>query len=194
LRLWGQAPAQLRALLRVRGPERIYAFDQDAEKARGFATALGAETGLVITTVSDLARAVAESDIVITCTTARRHFISRAMVRPGTFVAAVGADNEDKQELDPALLASSKLVTDLTGQCAVIGDLHHALAAGAMTLDGVYAELGEIAAGLKPARTTEDETFVFDLSGTALQDVAAAVAVYSRAIEGAERTSFSLNA
>jgi alanine dehydrogenase len=190
----GQAPAQLRALLRVRGPERIYAFDQDAEKARGFATALGAETGLVITTVSDLARAVAESDIVITCTTARRHFISRAMVRPGTFVAAVGADNEDKQELDPALLASSKLVTDLTGQCAVIGDLHHALAAGAMTLDGVYAELGEIAAGLKPARTTEDETFVFDLSGTALQDVAAAVAVYSRAIEGAERTSFSLNA
>jgi alanine dehydrogenase len=49
-------------------------------------------------------------------------------VRPGTFVAGVGADNEDKQELDPALLANSKLVTDLTDQCAAIGDLHHALA------------------------------------------------------------------
>jgi alanine dehydrogenase len=104
------------------------------------------------------------------------------MVRPGTFVAGVGADNENKQELDPALLAASKLVTDLTEQCMVIGDLHHALAAGAMTRSDVHAELGEIVAGLKPARASEEETIVFDSSGTALQDVTAAVAVYRRAI------------
>jgi ornithine cyclodeaminase/alanine dehydrogenase-like protein (mu-crystallin family) len=190
----GQGPAQLRALLRVRSPERIYAYDQDAEKAQVFAAALGAETGLPITTVPDIPRAVAESDIVITCTTARSYFVTREMVRPGTFVAGVGADNENKQELDPALLAASKLVTDLTEQCAVIGDLHHALAAGAMSRSGVHAELGEIVAGLKPARTTEEETIVFDSSGTALQDVAAAAAVYSRAVERGERTSFSFNA
>src|SRR5499427_2476742 len=41
----GQAPAQLRALLRVRSPKRIRAYDQDAEKLRAFAAALGAETG-----------------------------------------------------------------------------------------------------------------------------------------------------
>jgi alanine dehydrogenase len=76
----------------------------------------------------------------------------------------------------------------------VIGDLHHALAAGAMTRSSVHAELGEIVAGLKPARTTEEETMVFDSSGTALQDVAAAAAVYSRAVERGERTSFSFNA
>ncbi|HKA79184.1 MAG TPA: DUF1127 domain-containing protein [Xanthobacteraceae bacterium] len=190
----GQAPAQLRALLRVRGLERIYACDQDAEKARAFAAALGTETGLPITTVSDLPRAVAESDIVVTCTTARHYFITREMVRPGTFVAGVGADNENKQELDPALLAASKLVTDLTEQCAVIGDLHHALAAGAMTRSGVHAELGEIVAGLKPARASEEETIVFDSSGTALQDVAAAVAVYRRAIRDSGSPRFSFNA
>jgi len=189
-----QAPAQLRALLAVRRPARIYAYDQDAAKALIFAAALGAETGLPITTVSDLAPAVAESDIVITCTTARRYFLTCAMVRPGTFVAGVGADNEDKQELDPALLAASKLVTDLTEQCAVIGDLHHALAAGAVTRCGVHAELGEIVAGLKPARTTEEEIIVFDSSGTALQDVAAAVAVYRCALEHGERSSFSFHA
>src|SRR5216684_2917940 len=133
----------------------ICGCDQDAEKARAFAAALGAETGLPISTVSDLPRAVAESDIVVTCTTARHYFIRREMVRPGTFVAGVGADNEDKQELDPALLAASKLVTDLTEQCAAIGDLHHALAAGAMTRSDVHAELGEIVAGLKPARVSE---------------------------------------
>jgi len=190
----GQAPAQLRALLRVRGLERIYACDQDAEKARAFAAALGAETGLPITTVSDLPRAVAESDIVVTCTTARHYFITREMVRPGTFVAGVGADNENKQELDPALLAASKLVTDLTEQCAVIGDLHHALAVGAMTRSDVHAELGEIVAGLKVARASEEETIVFDSSGTALQDVAAAVAVYRRAIRDGGSPRFSFNA
>jgi ornithine cyclodeaminase/alanine dehydrogenase-like protein (mu-crystallin family) len=190
----GQAPAQLRALLRVRSPERIFAYDQDADKAQAFATALATATGPPITTVSDLPRAVGESDIVITCTTARRYFVTRAMVGPGTFVAGVGADNENKQELDPALLAASKLVTDLTEQCALIGDLHLALAAGAMTRSGVHAELGEIVAGLKPARTTEEETIVFDSSRTALQDVAAAVAVYRQALEQGAGARFSFNA
>jgi hypothetical protein len=57
-----------------------------------------------------------------------------------------------RQELDLALLAVSKLVTDLTEQCAVIGDLHHAIDAEAMARADEYAELGEIVAGLKPPR------------------------------------------
>ena len=186
-----QAPAQLRALLRVRSPGRVYAYDQNPEKARSFASAMEAETMLPVAPVTDLPRAVAESDIVVTCTTARRYFITREMVRPGTFVAGVGADNEDKQELDPALLAGSRLVTDLTEQCAAIGDLHHALAAGAMTRGDVHAELGEIVAGLKPGRTSDGEITVFDSSGTALQDVAAAAAVYRRAVERGEGSFFS---
>jgi ornithine cyclodeaminase/alanine dehydrogenase-like protein (mu-crystallin family) len=116
------------------------------------------------------------------------------MVRPGAFVAGVGADNENKQELDPLLLARSKLVTDLTEQCCAIGDLHHAVAAGIMSRADVHAELGEVAAGLKAARTSDEEVIVFDSSGTALQDVAAAAAVYRRAIEDGEGTRFSFNA
>ena len=187
----GQAASQLRALLRVRSPERIQAYDQDAEKSRAFAAALGAETGRPITAVSDLPAAVAASDIVITCTIARRWFIAREMVRPGTFVAGVGADNEDKQELDPALLATSKLVTDLTEQCVAIGDLHHAVAAGVMSASDVHAQLGEIVAGLKRARESEEEIIVFDSTGTALQDVAAAAAVYRQALADSESPRFS---
>jgi alanine dehydrogenase len=190
----GQAPAQLRALLRVRSLGHIYAYDQDAERARAFAAALGAETGLPIATVSDLPRAVVDSDIVVTCTTARRYFITREMVRPGTFIAAVGADNENKQEIDPSLLAASKLVTDLTEQCAVIGDLHHALAVGTMSRTDVHAELGEVIAGFKAGRASDDEIIVFDSSGTALQDVAAAVAVYRRALGQPGGFRFSFNA
>src|SRR5215470_8644502 len=50
----GQAPSQLRALLRVRSPARILAYDEDEQKLRAFAAALGAETGLPITPMADL--------------------------------------------------------------------------------------------------------------------------------------------
>jgi alanine dehydrogenase len=190
----GQAPAQLRALLRVRRPSRVFAYDQDVEKAKAFAASIGTDDALRIEPTDDLPHAVAASDIVITCTTAQRYFITRDMVRPGTFVAGVGADNENKQELDPLLLARSKLVTDITEQCSAIGDLHHALAAGVMSRAEVHAELGEIIVGRKPGRTSDDEITVFDSTGTALQDVAAAAAVYGRAVERGEGAFFCFNA
>jgi ornithine cyclodeaminase/alanine dehydrogenase-like protein (mu-crystallin family) len=188
-----QAPAQLRALLQVRDPARIYAYDQDSQKARAFAADLSSEIAREIEPVADLPQAIAASDIVVTCTTAQRYFVARDMVCPGTFVAAVGADNENKQEIDPALLANSKLVTDITEQCCTIGDLHHALAAGAMSRADVHAELGEIVAGLKPARTDPEEITIFDSTGTALQDVAAAAAVYRQALDHGDGLRFPLN-
>lgn len=102
---------------------------------------------------------------------------------PGTFIAAVGADSEDKQELEPALLCSSKIVVDILEQSATIGELHHALEAGCVSRDDVHAELGEIVAGRKPGRTSDEEIIIFDSTGMALQDVAAAAIVYERAVE-----------
>jgi alanine dehydrogenase len=58
----------------------------------------------------------------------------------------------------------------------------------------VHAELGEIIVGRKPGRTSDDEIIVFDSTGTALQDVAAAAAVYWRALEHDAGARFSLNA
>ncbi|MGZ5085391.1 MAG: hypothetical protein ACXWBZ_18635, partial [Usitatibacter sp.] len=89
----GQAAAQLRALVTVRRPPRVFAFDQDAARAAAFAKAMGKELGIEVAPTPDLASAVRASDIAVTCTTARRYFITREMVRPGTFIAAVGADN-----------------------------------------------------------------------------------------------------
>jgi len=93
----------------------------------------------------------------------------------------VGADSEGKQELEPALLAASTLVVDVLEQCAAIGELQHVLAAGLMTRDHVHAELADVVIGRRPGRTHEDEITVFDSSGTALQDVAAAIVVYAKA-------------
>ncbi len=174
----GQAPAQLRALLAVCKPKRILAYDRDASKRL---------EGAVM--VSDLAKAAAESDVIVTCTTAKKFFLTREMVRPGTFIAAVGADHEDKQEIDPQLMAHATVVTDLTAQALAIGDLHHAVAAGAVA----HAELGEVIAGKKRGRTRDDEITVFDSTGTGLQDVAAAIATYRQALDAHAGTPFTFS-
>jgi ornithine cyclodeaminase/alanine dehydrogenase-like protein (mu-crystallin family) len=94
----------------------------------------------------------------------------------------VGADSPEKQEIEPELMASSAVVVDVLEQCERIGDLHHAIAAGAMTRDDVAAELADVVSGRRPGRRREDEVVVFDSTGTALQDVAAAWLAYERAL------------
>ena len=188
-----QAREQLRAVLAVRRPGRVRVHDLDAGKADRFAAAARAEFGFPVETAPDPAAALPSSDLVVTCTTARHYFVDVESVRPGTFIAAAGADNEDKQEIDPQLLARAKVVTDLTDQAARIGDLHHAIKAGVMTSAGVHAQLGEVAAGLKPGRENDEEIVVFDSTGTGLQDVAAAIAVYRNAVgePGTRRFDFA---
>src|SRR5262249_40179245 len=130
-----------------------------------------------------LKTAVLQSDVCVTCTPSKKYFIDKDYVRPGTFIAAVGADNEDKQGLDPKLLASSKVVADILEQCVEIGDLHHAIKAGVIAASDVHGELGDVVAGRKDGRSSEQEVTIFDSTGTALQDVAAAAIVYERAAQ-----------
>jgi ornithine cyclodeaminase/alanine dehydrogenase-like protein (mu-crystallin family) len=178
----GQAQAQLLALYREARPDCVMVYDMDRDKAAKFADAATRATGITIKVASEIEQCFAEANVVATCTTAKRYFVTREMVRAGTFIAAVGADHEHKQEIEPRLLAAAKVVTDITVQAAAIGDLHHAVAAGAMSADDVYAELGEIVCGRKPGRESDEEVIVFDSTGTGIQDVAAAIAAYQCAV------------
>jgi len=176
-----QGWVQLRALRRVRPLTAVRVYDRDRSRAEELARALGPELGLTIDVANDPAAAARTSDIVVTCTSARQPILGLADVAPGTFVAAVGADNPEKQEIAPALLAASRVVVDVLEQAATLGDLHHAIAAGVMTRSDV-TELGQIVAGrAAPPKGASDVT-VFDSTGMALQDVAAAAAVYERAL------------
>ena len=178
-----QGREQLRALVRVRPIRSVLVFDIDAGRAETYADTMSRELGVDVRAVRDLPRATRQSDICVTCTTSRQAILHRGDVRAGAFVAAIGADNPEKQEIDPALLAASGVVVDVLDQCATIGDLRHALVAGAMTRSDVRAELGEIIAGLKPGRMEESEIVIFDSTGMALQDVAAAALVYERSVD-----------
>ncbi|HVF46601.1 MAG TPA: ornithine cyclodeaminase family protein [Pyrinomonadaceae bacterium] len=188
-----QGRISLEAIMKVRKLERAFAYDLDAGQASRFAEIMSAEIGIDVTPVPAVAKAARASDISVTCTTAREYFLLREHIMPGTFIAAVGADSEEKRELEPALLSTSKIVTDISEQSATIGELHHALEDGCVSLGDVHAELGEIVAGKRAGRTSEDEIIIFDSTGMALQDAAAAAIVYERALELGLGTRIDLN-
>jgi alanine dehydrogenase len=189
-----QGRIQLRALSRVLPLSRAFAWDLDPLRARDYAAEMSADLRIEVLPATDLEAAVAESDVCVTCTPSRTPFLQAGFLRPGAFVAAVGADSPDKQELDPGILASAKVVVDVLDQCAAIGELHHALESGSITRAGVHAELGQIVAGRKQGRSSEAEIAVFDSTGTALQDVAAAALVYEKAVRAGAGTSIALDA
>jgi ornithine cyclodeaminase/alanine dehydrogenase-like protein (mu-crystallin family) len=178
-----QARLQLTALRHVLDVRRAFAWDIDPAAARDFAARMGAETGLAVEPVAALREATRASDAIVTCTPARAPFLGVDDVRAGAFVAAVGADNPAKSEIHPGLMARATVVVDVLDQAVVMGDLHHAIAAGAMRAADVHAELGAVVAGARPGRRTADEIIVFDSSGTGMQDVAAAARAYEIARE-----------
>ena len=176
-----QGRAHVRALEEVRSFGRIHLWDVDRLASTRLAADVSREGGPECAIADDLAVAVRTSDVVVTCTPSTSPVLQADWVPPGCFVAGIGADAEDKHELDPDLLARSKVVVDVLDQCVSIGDLHHALAAGFMRREDVHGELGQIVAGRRPGRTSAAETFVFDSTGMALQDAAACAVVIERA-------------
>jgi len=185
-----QGRTQLRAVLLVLPLTKVYAFDVNERAAIDFRNELSPELKVDIEFVRDSASAIQKSDVCITCTTANESFVHKQDVRPGTFIAAVGADDVHKQEIDSALIASAKVVADSLEQSCSIGEVHHAIAKGLMRKEDVYAELCEIVAGQKTGRVADDEIIVFDSTGVAVEDAVAATAVYERALANHIGTDF----
>jgi len=177
-----QGRVQLKALRHGLGIRRVLAVDNDPAAAEKFAAEIAA-LGLDAEVPTTLREATLQSDVIVTCTTAHTPYLGIADIRPGTFIAAIGADNPEKSEIEPVLMARARVVTDVRAQCAVIGDLHHALVAGTMSEADVHAELGELVAGRRAGRTSADDIMIFDGCGLGIQDAAAAGRVYERARE-----------
>ncbi len=168
-----QARYQLESLLLVRRPARVVAWSRRRETAEAYAREMTAKHGLEVSTAGDAREAVEGADLIVTVTPARAPIVEAGWVAPGAHVTAVGSDGPDKIELDPALLArADKVVADRLDQCLRLGEIHHAVAGGLLTRERVYGELGEIAAGIKPGRTRQDELTVADLTGVGVQDAA----------------------
>jgi alanine dehydrogenase len=178
-----QGRISLDAILLTRAIKVVYLYDTNKNQAEQLAKQLvKAHRDLKVIAVDDVTHALHASDIIVTCTTSRSPILDAAQVKPGAFIAAVGCDSEEKSEIHPRLISASKVVSDFADQSVAFGDMHHAIEAGLVDRSHLYAELGQIIAGQKRGRENDNEVIVFDSTGTALQDVAAAAIVYEKAM------------
>ena len=104
-----QGKISLKALLEVRKLEKIYAFDIDPVQAEKLAHEFSHEIKVNAITANDLHDALIQSHICVTCTPSKKPFIQAKDIMPGAFIAAVGSDSEEKQELFPDLIAKNKI-------------------------------------------------------------------------------------
>jgi ornithine cyclodeaminase/alanine dehydrogenase-like protein (mu-crystallin family) len=185
-----QARAQLEALSQTLPLKRALAWDLDPGKARQFARDMSEALGLDVVDAPSARHATQSSRVIVAATTARTPYLTLDMVPTGAFVAAVGADSPEKSEVTPELMAGSKIVVDRLEQAATMGDLHHAIDAGLVTLADVHAELGDLIVGRRAGRESRNETIVFDSTGTAVQDAASAAWILQRAIANNVGSSF----
>ena len=186
-----QALYHLDALLDVAPIETIRYCDPRDEAAAAFGRR-SAVLGLRAERVASAAAAARGANIVVTVTTSTQPVLALADVDPGTFVAGVGADSPAKHELAPDLLQESRVVVDARDPAIVGGDLGHAIRLGVMTEAEIHAELADIVAGRVAAQPDPDHRYVFDSTGLAVQDLAAAEMVLerARAMRGAPSMTF----
>lgn len=187
-----QARLQLKALTLVRsiGEARVWA--RDRQKAEAAATELAEELGIAVAAVPTPEAAVAGVDIIVTTTPATTPILRAAWLEAGQHVTAMGSDAGHKNEIEPAAFARVDLyVPDRLAQTRVLGELHHAIAAGLVAVDAGFAELGEIVAGKAPGRSSARQITLADLTGTGVQDTAIATLARQRAAAAGAGQTFS---
>jgi alanine dehydrogenase len=145
--------------VRVWSPRRAVAFAEE----HGVRAAASAE------------EAVRGADVVVTATTSPTPVLLGEWLSPGTHINAVGAPRPDWRELDEEVLRRARVYVD--SREAAMKESGDVIAAGE-----VYAEIGEVAAGTKLGRQSEEEVTLFKSLGLAVEDVATAELVHRKAL------------
>lgn len=177
-----QGRSQLEAMCAVRPIREAWIFDINSEASQAFAVEMAQRTAANIRVARNPSEAVANVDIICTATNSTRPVFDDRDIRPGTHINAVGVYKPHMQEVPADTVKRAKIVVDSREACMEeAGDLLVPMKAGVISQEHIYAELGQIAAGVKPGRTSEQEITLFKSVGIAVQDAAAASAVLIKA-------------
>lgn len=163
-----QARSHFEALSHVRKFREVRAWSPTRKNLDAFA----AETGAIAKDSPEAA--VRGADVIVIAASSHTPIVFDDWVAPGAHVVSVGATRPTQQEMDPALVARSRLFVD--SRAAALAESGDVIPFG----DGhIVAELGEAACG----RTSPDEITIFKSLGLAVEDVAAAHLAFNRARE-----------
>jgi alanine dehydrogenase len=173
-----QAHSHLDAVTRVREFEDVRVAGRSRERAE----ALG------VSVAESFEAAVRGADVICACTDASSPVLRREWLAPGAHVTSVGAAS-DGPELDDATVRAGLLAVE----SRVAFEPYPAGAHELQGLDPAAAvELGELVAGTRPGRRSDDEITVYKSMGHAAEDAAAARLVYERASREGAGTEVAL--
>ncbi|MGW7680951.1 ornithine cyclodeaminase family protein [Kribbella sp. NPDC054772] len=184
-----QARAHLDALTCVLTIDRVVVWSRTKERVEAFA-AYARERVAEVFVASGPEEVVRAADVLCTLTPSREPVVRGEWFRPGLHVNAVGAPpRPDYREIDSAGIARSHVVVDSYDVVRrESGDVLVPLAEGVITVEHFATELGDVVAGVRPGRRTEEEITLFDSVGLGLQDMAAA----RLAVDAARRTGLGV--
>jgi len=183
-----QSYTQLEAIRQVRPIEEVVIADRNPEKVRSFVETFENHFDVRGGSVAE----AASCDVLSTVTPVRDPIVDLADVGERTHVNAMGADAEGKHELSDELLLAATVVIDDYEQCTHSGEINVPWSAGVLGNDDLHGEIGNVVSGTIAGRTPDDGVTVFDSTGLAIQDVAAAHVVYEHADEVGNGIPFEL--
>jgi ornithine cyclodeaminase/alanine dehydrogenase len=173
-----QGRTQTQAIAALLSIEALTVYDIRREAAEAFATEMRPLANQIV--VADSPVQAADGDAVICVTQSKEKFVQAAWLKPGTVLFPMGS----YQECDDAcILQADKIIVDHVGQSLHRGALKALGETGAITADNIYATIGEVVAGKKPARGSASERILCIPIGTGAMDVAVATIAYQRAVE-----------
>lgn len=181
-----QARTQLLAVAAVRPIKRAWIYSRRRESSEELIAEMQPQLeSIELLVAGSPSEAVREADVICAATNSSLPVFSGEDLKPGAHVNGTGSYTHEMQEVDFATLrrASKIVVDERKAALAEAGDLIVAINRGEIRVEDIYAELGEIAAGLKPGRQRKDEITYFKSVGNAVQDAAVAQAIYRKAVE-----------
>jgi alanine dehydrogenase len=179
-----QGRSHLQAITRVRDVRDIRVWSPNENRRAGFVREMQPSTTGAISMAASPRDAVAGADVIVLATAAREPVIQSDWVADGSHICAVGACRPDQREMASGLVARGRVFVDSrTGATAEAGDILIPMKEGAFDASHIAGELGEVAAGSKPGRTTPREVTIFKSLGMAVEDIAAAHLAFLKASE-----------
>jgi ornithine cyclodeaminase/alanine dehydrogenase-like protein (mu-crystallin family) len=136
---------------------------------------------VTIDAATDLEDAVRDADIVSCATLSKAPLVRGAWLKPGAHLDLVGAYNRSTREADDEALARASVFIDTPACLTEGGDVAVAIRAGAFSEGSVRADLFALARGERPGRARDDEITLFKSVGAAIEDLAAAILIWTRA-------------
>ncbi|MFB6105193.1 MAG: ornithine cyclodeaminase family protein [Halobacteriaceae archaeon] len=183
-----QSYTQLEAIAEVRDLDHVVVSDVREEAVEAFIEYFAGTFDVQAGSIAD----AGHCDILSTVTPVEDPIVDVADVGEDTHINAIGADAEGKHELSDDLLKTAKLVIDDYEQCTHSGEINVPWQAGILGEEDIHAELGDVIIGAASGRDAADGITVFDSTGLAIQDVAAAHVVYEHAVDHDIGTSIDL--